>query len=291
MTTGRRTRSHAGARQLLRRARRGYRDARAEDLTLYSAALAFYGLISVAPLVVVALWVTSLVVGQAKVHQVAEDLARLAPAAVGVDRAFESVADLGAALGLVAVAAALWPATAYGAALARVLDRLDGDPSAAGLRGRGLALLFVGLVPLLVIASLVASYIGAAAFGDTGVGVAVELALAVAAGFVTTVATVAVIYKVFPRTPADWRTAFGGAAIAASAISVLSATYVAYLRVGANFERHYASDALAAVVLLGLWLFTVNAVLLIAYRAARRSPPSTRVDGHTINSGAPRHRP
>jgi hypothetical protein len=28
--------------------------------------------------------------------------------------------------------------------------------------------------------------------------------------------------------------------------------YVAYLRVGANFERRYASDALAAVVLLGL---------------------------------------
>lgn len=267
-------RSDAGARRLLRRARHGYVDARVEGLTLYSAALAFYGLISVAPLVVVALWVTSLVVGEAQVHQVAEDLAGLAPAAVGVDRALKSVADLGTGFGLLAVAAALWPATAYGAALARVLDRLDGDPSAGGLRGRGLALLLVGLVPLLVIGSLVASYIGAAALGDTGVGVAVQFALAAAAAFITTFATVAVIYKVFPRTPPDWRTALAGAVIAASVISVLSATYVAYLRVGANFERRYASDALAAVVLLGLWLFAINTALLIAYRSARRSTPS-----------------
>ena len=257
-------------RRMLRRARSGYVDARAGDVFLYSAALAFYGLVSVAPLVVVALWVTSLVVGQAQVHHVADDLARLAPRAVGIDRALERVADVGPTLGLVAVAAALWPATAYGSALARVLNRVGGEPAATGLRRRGAALLLVVPVPVLVLASLLASYIGATALGDGGVEVAVGLALAVVAGFVTTVATVAVIYKVFPRTPPDWRTALGGAEIAASAISVLSAGYVAYLRLGANFQRHYASDALTAVVLLGFWLFAANAALLVGYRAARR---------------------
>jgi hypothetical protein len=44
----------------IRQVRRALTTARAEDVFLYSAALAFYGLISVAPLVVVALWVTSL---------------------------------------------------------------------------------------------------------------------------------------------------------------------------------------------------------------------------------------
>ena len=265
-------------RRLVRRARSGYVEARTEDVFLYSAALAFYGLVSVAPLVVVALWITSLVVGEAEVHRVADELARLAPAAVGVDRALERVADLGTALGLVAVATALWPATAYGSALARVLDRVDGDRAVTSLRGRGLALLLVGVVPVLVLGSLVASYVGAAALGDGGVEVAVGLALAVGAGFVSTVTTVAVIYKVFPRTPPAWRTAFGGAAIAASAISILSAAYVTYLRYGANFERHYASDALAAVVLLGLWLFAANAALLVGYRAARRPAAGRATD-------------
>lgn len=255
--------------QLLGRVRRAYALAKADDVFLYSAALAFYGLVSVAPLVVVALWVTSLVVGQAQVHHAANELARLAPSALGADRAFERVADAGTTLGLVALAAALWPATAYGSALARVLDRVAGDRAAAGLRGRGAALLLVAPVPVLVLGSLVASYVGAAALGDTGVEVAVGLLFAVGAGFATTVAIVAIIYKVFPRTPPDWRATLGGAVIAASCISLLSAGYVAYLRFGANFERHYASDALAAVVLLGLWLFAANAALLVGYRVAR----------------------
>jgi membrane protein len=256
--------------QLARDTRLGFAEARAEDVFLYSAALAFYGLISVAPLVVVALWVTSLVVGKAEVHQVAGDLARLAPPALGIDRALERVADVGTTLGLLAVVAALWPATAYGSALVRVLDRSAGDRAASGLRGRGAALVLVGLVPVLVLGSLVASYVGAAALGDTGVQVAVGLGLALIFGFSTTVATVAVVYRVFPRSPPGWRATLAGAFVAACSISVLSVGYVAYLRLGANFERRYASDALAAVVLLGVWLYAANVALLLGYRLARR---------------------
>jgi uncharacterized BrkB/YihY/UPF0761 family membrane protein len=220
--------------------------------------------------VVVALWITSLVVGRPQVHHVADELARLAPPSLGIDRALERVAEAGTTLGLVALVAALWPATAYGSALVRVLDRLAGDRTATGLRGRGVALLLVAVVPVVVLGSLVASYAGAAALGDSGVEVAVGLALALVIAFATTVATVAVVYKVFPRTPSGWRATIGGAFVAACAISVVSAGYVAYLRLGANFERRYASDALTAVVLLGVWLFAANIALLVGYRVARR---------------------
>jgi membrane protein len=247
--------------------------AQADDLFLYSAALAFYGLISVAPLVVVALWVTSLVAGPAQVHHVAAELARLTPEALGADRALERVADLGTRLGLVAIVAAVWPATAYGSALVGVLDRLAGDRDAAGLRRRGVALLLVGLAPVLVLAGLIASYAGATALGDSPAENAVGLAVGLVFGFGATFVTVAFIYKVFPRATLDWRSTIHGTLIAAAAISVLSVAYVAYLRLGANFERQYASDALAAVVLLGLWLFTANTALLVGYRAAQRGSP------------------
>src|SRR5205085_9740282 len=62
------------ARALVGRAPTAVVHAREDDVFLYSAALAFYGLVSVAPLVVVALWVTSLLVSDSQVHQVAEDL-------------------------------------------------------------------------------------------------------------------------------------------------------------------------------------------------------------------------
>lgn len=272
---------------LLARARRSLALASAEDVFLYSAALAFYGLISVAPLVVVALWITSLVVGQDQVHEVAQDLARLAPAALGIDRALERVADLGTSLGLVALVAALWPATAYGAALVRVLDRISGLRAPTGARGRGAALLLVAFVPVFVFGSLVAGYVGSIALGDSGVESAVGLALAVVASFSAAVATVAAVYRFFPRTPPNWRATIRGAVVAAGSMSVLSGAYVAYLRLGANFERRYASDALAAVVLLGLWLFTANTALLVGYRVARQHAlGGQQADGETGLLGA-----
>lgn len=243
---------------------------------LYAAALAFYGLISVAPLVVVAMWISALVVSDAQVQQVGDDLARWAPPALGVDRAFEQVARLGTTFGLVAVVAALWPATAYGAALVRILDRVAGDREVSGLRGRGAALLLVCLVLVFVLGSLVASYVGAAALGSTGVEDVVALALSLALTFVATVATVVGIFKAFPRNPPSWRAAARGALVAAGCISAVSVGYVAYLRLGVNFEHRYASDALTSVVLLGVWLFAANVALLVGYRVARRVAPRSQ---------------
>lgn len=255
---------------VLGRGRRAIGAARAEDVFLHSAALAFYGLISVAPLVVVALWVTTLVAGAGQVQHVANQLARVAPAALGVDTALQRVADLSTTFGLLAVVAALWPATAYGAGLVRVLDRIAGDRGSAGLRGRGAALLLVCLLPVLVLGSLVAGYAGAATLGDSPAEVAVGLCVGLVLSFAATVAAVAVIYKVFPGTPPAWPQTLRGSLVAAGSIAVLSVGYVAYLRLGANFEQRYASDALASVVLLGVWLYGANIALLVGYRVARR---------------------
>jgi len=244
--------------------------ARADDVFLHAAALAFYGLISVAPLVVVALWVTALLVGPSQVHRVADHLARLAPPALGVERALQRVASLSTTLGLAAVVAALWPATAYGAGLVRVLDRVAGDREGRHLQGRGAALLLVCLVPVLVLGSLVAGYVGAATLGDSPAGEAVGLVVGLVLSFAATVAALAAIYKTFPSSPPDWHDTLRGAVVAAASIAVLSVGYVAYLRLGANFEHRYASDALASVVLLGVWLYAANIALLVGYRFARR---------------------
>ena len=130
--------------------------------------------------------------------------------------------------------------------------------------------MLVGLIPVLVLGSLVVSYLGAAALGHTGAEVVLGLILGLIAGFTTAVAIVAVIYKLFPRAAPSWREALFGALIAAGCIAGLSAAYDAHLRLGANFEHRYASDALASPVLLGLWMFAANCALLIGYQAARR---------------------
>jgi uncharacterized BrkB/YihY/UPF0761 family membrane protein len=136
--------------------------------------------------------------------------------------------------------------------------------------------LLVCLAPVLVLANLIASYAGATAFGDTPVELVGGFAVGLVFGFGATLVTVGFIYRVLPRRAFDWRSTVHGALIAAASISVLSLGYVAYLRLGANFERRYASDALAAVVLLGLWLFAANTALLVGYRAAHRHRPAVK---------------
>ena len=285
-TEGEREHAVPGERAPVRRLRSGLASARGDDLFLYAAALAFYGLISVAPLVVVALWLTSLIVGPAEVHHVAEDLARLAPPALGADRALVQVAQLGTTLGLTALAVALWPATAYGSALVRVLDRMGGGGTVGGMRERGFALLLVGLVPVLVLCGLVATYAGSVALGDSDAEIVVGLAVGLVAGFAAAVAAVAIVYRAFPRSPPAWQATLRGALVAAGSISVLSAGYVAYLRLGANFERRYASDALGALVLLGFWLFAANTALLVGYRVARRRRDTPTGEGRPCQRSA-----
>lgn len=243
---------------------------RSEDVFLLSAGLSFYALVSVVPFAVLVLWVVSLITGKARVREVADDLARHLPANLGVENALERVADLGVRLGLGALVALLWPATAYGAGLRRSFARLaDDKEDVKGLRGRALALGLIGVVPALALAGLVASYFGTAVVGDSGVARVVGWVLGLAFGFSASAAAVGVIYRLFAPISLGWRSIVRGAVAAAAAISVVSLGYVMFLNSGVDFQRRYATSGLAAVVLLAFWLFMTNALILVGFQIAQ----------------------
>ena len=102
-------------------------DLRGQDLFLFSAGLAFYALVSLAPLVILVMWVISLVLGDERVRQLAADMGKVAPKGIGADQALRKVANLGTTVGAWAILTAIWPATAYGAGLRRAFDRPPGS--------------------------------------------------------------------------------------------------------------------------------------------------------------------
>ncbi|HEY3211087.1 MAG TPA: hypothetical protein VGL18_15115 [Actinomycetota bacterium] len=55
---------------------------------------------------------------------------------------------------------------------------------------------------------------------------------------------------------------------AATGISVLSFLVALYVILGANFQEHYATSGQAELVLLAVWLFLANVLVLAAYRVA-----------------------
>ena len=243
---------------------------RDEDVLMISAGLAFYALVSVAPLVIIALWVTSMLVGDGAVQRTGEELARLAPRKLGLDRAFLQVSKTGSDVGVWAVAAAIWPATAYGAGLARAFNRVsDQARELPGLKGRALALLLMAGLQIVVLGVLAGVLIGPRMLGAGLAAKAAGWVITVALGFFSVAAMTGLIYRVFANESRSSAGIIHGAAVAAAGISLLSMGYVVFLQVGTNFEQRYASSGLAAVVLLAVWLFLANALLLVGYRLAR----------------------
>jgi YihY family inner membrane protein len=247
---------------------RALKQARDQDILLYSAALAFYAIVSVVPLTIVVMWVITLVLGDQRTHQLAEEIRKIAPKAIGADTALERVADLGARLGIISILTALWPATAYGSGLERAFDHLGprSDRKLEGLRGRGL--FFLLIMPTFVLGSLIGSFLGTVALGSDGLVKVAGYVLALVTGFLAATVGLVVIYRIFPPKPLPWRQVIRATLVAGTGISLLSFLFFLFVGLGANFESHYATSGLAGLVLLAVWLFLSNALVLVGYRVA-----------------------
>jgi uncharacterized BrkB/YihY/UPF0761 family membrane protein len=90
-------------------------------------------------------------------------------------------------------------------------------------------------------------------------------------GFVGAGVGIALIYRLFPPDPLEWRAIRRGTAVTAAGMSLLSLGFTIYLSVGANFQEHYVTSGLAGVVLLAVWLFASNVLLLVGYKIALES--------------------
>jgi membrane protein len=241
---------------------------RGDDVLLFSAGLAFYALVSILPLTIMVMWVTGLILGDQRLHQLAAEAGRLAPGRLGGNRMVQRLAQIGTTAGIGAIVTGLWPATAYGSGLKRAFDRLmhGQDEPAKGLRGRGLALLV--LLPLFTVGTLGGALAGSKALGSGTAGVVAGACLALLVGFAAALGALVLIYWIFPPKRLRWPSILRGAAFAAAGIAVLSLGFVLYLASGTDLAQHYASGALAMLVLLGLWLFCSNVMMLVGYKLA-----------------------
>jgi len=233
--------------------------------------MAFYALVSVVPLTILILWIVGLIVGEVRLRELAKELARVAPKHLGLDRWVRQVADLGTRLGVVAAITGVWPATAYGSGLRKAFDRLTkrAEEEGEGLRGRGLLLLI--LIPVFLVGSLAASFAGTLALGHSAFDKIVGYGVALATGFAAAATALVLIYRIFPPVRLPWGCIARAAATAAGGITLLSALLLLYVNVGTNFDQHYATSGLAVLVLVAVWLFLANVLLLVGYKVAQES--------------------
>jgi membrane protein len=243
------------------------RHVRRHDLVFYAAGLTFYAAIAVVPLLLVAWFVTSLVLGEELVRTLTVALAEYAPTSLGLREGVRSLGEVGPRLGIASFAAALVPATSYGDGLVRAMDRVaERDRRAKGLRGRLLALVFVAALPPVVMGELGAVAVLPGALGFTGRFNLASVAVAFVVGWLSASLLVGVLYRAFSPRPIRAGALALGAALTGSFLAGMSLTWLFLLRFGVDVGIAFGgSDLLGTVVVAAVFLYLVQVVLLGGY--------------------------
>ncbi|MEJ2205175.1 MAG: YihY/virulence factor BrkB family protein [Gemmatimonadota bacterium] len=279
-----------------------------------SAAMAFYMVISLAPLLLIAMGIAAPILGAAEVRtQLVADIARLTDpeTAAVVDELLRGVwlGHSGLLASILAGAAFLLTSTMAFEHLRDVLNRVWESPTKPGLplfdlvRGRLLSFALVlatGVV--LLIALAVRTYVfayGAFLAGPTGPGIAIFHALEALAFLVGFSAVFAVLFRVLPDPDPAWRDVLPGALL--TAILFLAGEFA----IGAYLSRFAIASAYGAVgslVVLLYWIYYSSMVILwgaefTCVSSSHRRPDelpdleSGRADGGTpspSSTGGPR---
>ncbi|MEU4392769.1 YihY/virulence factor BrkB family protein [Kribbella sp. NPDC023855] len=250
--------------------RRAWAEAKADQVPLLAAGVAFFGFLSLFPAIVAAVLAYGLIADPAQIRSQAKDLTAAMPAS-GRDLLLQQLDALtsaprqGLGIGLaIAVTAALWSASGGVGYLLTAVDLAYDEEETRGFVRRKLLALGMTLGAIVFVLLAVGLFAVGAAFGDdlaTPLRIGLGIARLVLAILLITVA-LAVIYRLGPdRDAPRFRWVSTGAVVATVVWLLASIGFSVYVETFGNYAKTYGS--LAAVVILMLWLWlTAYAVLL-----------------------------
>jgi membrane protein len=230
------------------------------EILLSASSLAFYGLVSALPLLVLTFAFVDAVAGDDAIQRFADQVTE--SGIEGVGQFLDQVADGGGSLTFATALFTIWPATAFGGGLRRALTRhSDRTEAASGVRGRLLALGMVLVLPVLVLAGIPLMFFLTTLSGDGVLATVFGWSVALLAGAVVATVVITAIYKAFTPGSLRLRQALVGALLTAVLTGVFSMLFVLYLQL-ADTEDRFGGGTIALVVLIGIWLFVANILLL-----------------------------
>lgn len=274
--------------------KRAWGEAKADQVPLLAAGVAFFGFLSLFPAMIAAVLVYGLIADPAQLRSQALDLAVAVPASAR-DLLLQQVDSLTAAprqsLGFgaaVALVVALWSASGgVGYLISAVNLAYDEDETRGFVRRKALALAMTSGALVFMLLAVVLLAIGPAFLEGNGVSTPIRVALQVVRlilGVVLISVALAVTYRLAPdRDAPRLRWVSIGAGVATMVWLVVSIAFSFYVETFGNYAKTYGS--LAAVVVLMLWLWlSVYAVLLGAEINAESEEQTAR----DTTKGAPR---
>jgi len=244
------------------------RTLRGHDIPLYAAGLSFYSAVALVPLLLLAVGVAALVLGDATVLRLGNHLADAVPARHGFADSIRHLAANASGGGVAAIVGSVLIASLYGEGLVRALDRLSrhGGRSNRGLRGRLMSpLLILLFAVVLAIALMLSAQLprpGGGSWGSTVLAVY----LSFLTGWVAATAMLVLVYRAFSAERPSLRALLWGSAATGSWLSGQTLGFVYVISLPLQLGKPFGgSDAVGTVAVVGFWLYFSHLVMLVGY--------------------------
>lgn len=252
--------------------------ARAHNVLVLGAGLAFFGLISLGPAIGIGFGLLRVLTPAETGTQLVELLQDVFPEQLGLGELLDQMEDRGGRYAGIGLAVLVWPATTLASGWTRALDDVMGADGAAGVRG--IAGRARGLVPGIILAAGMLLLIGAVAFGTALLGEdGLVLLLVIGVGaLLLQIALNVAVYRWLPSEPRPWHELLPGALWSTAGVAISTIGLALALTFGEDLTDHYP-PALITSIVLGLWLYGANASLLLGAEwneIRRASSPSGR---------------
>jgi membrane protein len=243
-----------------------------DNATLLAAGVAFYAMLAIFPAIIAVVTVYGMVADPAQVESQVSEFAKGLPAGAdeliteqlgNVVNAGQQALSIGLAISLLAV---LWSASGGVQGLVKSLNLVYDERETRGfvkLRGLSLLLTLGAIVVVVVALALIAVFPGV--IDDLGLGQAGELVASIARWVVlalVVLTALAVLYRHAPdRANPRWRWVSWGAVVALVVWLLGSVGFSWYVDNFGKYNQTYG--ALAAVIILLLWLFLSSFAVLL----------------------------
>jgi membrane protein len=273
--------------------KRTYREYRADNLTDLAAALTYYGVLAIFPMLIVLVSILGLV-GHSATQPLIENLGKVAPGPAkeiftGAIKNIQSSKGTAGILFIVGLAAGLWSASGYIGAFMRasniIWDVREGRPIWKTIPVRlAVTLLTVVLLTVSAVAVVLTGGLAKEAGSLIGVGQSAVTAWDIAKWPVLVLLVglmLAILYYASPnvRHP-GFRWISPGSILAVLLWMVASAAFALYVASFASYNKTYG--ALGGIVVFLVWLWITNTVILLG---AELNAEIER--GRQIQAGAP----
>ncbi len=261
----------------------------AKNGSMIAAAISFYGILSVFPLLLLGVAVLAFVIGASDraFDAVIRFFNSFMPTSTFVIDTLRGLVNSRGAIGIMGIVGLLWTGSQLFVTMQNALNNVWEVVSESGyIKTRIKAILMVivfGLFLLLSMGSSAAVSWLQSGLSDgalSGVTSVLLSILAIVLGLVFAVAMFVVLYEYLPDSDVHWRSAVIGALFAGIAWTIAKELYRIYVTYYADFNKLYGS--LGGVVLLILWIYYSSVILILGAELAyanqhgpKETPPAT----------------